>query len=677
MSEECILNPLSSFEPKILSEAGLMFRSEYKRICQRTDRMIAALMCLQWPGAIIAAVVIASHPTSCVPSNIMAAIFCGGAIALCTILLAAFCPGERYTRHIIAACQMGMSGLLIQISGGHIETHFHVFGSLAFLALYLDWQVLATATIVTLVDHSLVGIYWPQAMFGMAMGQHFRIIEHALWVLFCVVFLMISSRQRLSALRILMEREATQEALLHQAYHDSLTGLGNRLQLQTSMQEAWQKTADQGTPFALMTIALDHFKETNDLLGRPIGDALLIEASRRLQGQMRAGDTLVRLGGDEFAVVLGNCLSTNIAEVVATRIISCFKEAFTCVGQTVRLGASIGISHCSDASISVEDLLHHAELALYKVKNTGCNRHLVFDEQMRAETLFEMSMEHRLRVAIREGSMRVHYQPLVNAHGLLLGFEALVRWKDAVHGDIPPNRFIPVAERTGMIIPLGEWVLRQACKQAAAWHQAGHSIVKMSVNVSSVQIAQESFVATVMSVLEETGLRPEFLDLELTESVLIENHGEILKRLAALRRAGVRLSIDDFGTGYSSFSYLRDLPVHTLKIDRSFVSSIEESAETRRLIEGMIQMAHSLHLKTVAEGVENEKQLEILALAECDVIQGFHISKALPADAAGQLMSDRNLQRDAEAAREMKAEEVPVLLEDALPIFGVADAQAI
>ncbi len=667
------MNSLSPSAPKILSQAGVMFRAEYKRICQRTDKLIATLMCLQWPGAVIASVWIASsHRGPATQSNILLAIFGGGAIALCTVLMAFLCPGERCTRHMIAVCQMTMSGLLIQISNGHTETHFHVFGSLAFLALYLDWQVLATATLVTVANHALGGMLNSQGMFGDP-KDNLMIVEHSLWILFCVGFLMISSRQRLASLRVLTEREATQEALLHQAYHDSLTGLGNRLQLQTTMQEAWQKTAVDGTPFALLAIALDNFKEVNDLLGRPVGNALLLQACNRIQGQIRSGDTLMRMGGDELAVVLADCQHTTIAEDVATRIIACLNESFASVGKAARLGASIGISHCEDTSASVEDLLHHADLALYKVKNSGRNRYLLFDEQMREETLLEMSLEHRLRLAIREGAMRVHYQPLVSVHGTLLGFEALLRWKDAVHGEIAPSRFIAVAERTGMIIPLGEWVLRQACTQAAAWHRDGNSRVKISVNVSPVQMAQDSFVTTVMKVLEETGLQAEFLDLELTESVLIENHAEILERLGTLRRAGIRLSIDDFGTGYSSFSYLRDLPMHTLKIDRSFVSKIEESAEARRLIEGMIQMAHSLHLNTVAEGVENEEQLQILAHAACDEIQGYHISHPLPAEAATVLVCDRKLPDCATAAlKRPGVEEAAAWIDDTLPSLRMA-----
>lgn len=273
------------------------------------------------------------------------------------------------------------------------------------------------------------------------------------------------------------------------------------------------------------------------------------------------------------------------------------------------------------------------------MKKTGRSGVLVFDEKMRTETMLQMSLEHRLRMAVHDERFEVHYQPIVDKTARVLGFEALLRWPDAVHGQFSPAEFIPIAERPGLIVPLGNWVLRQACAQAATWQKERAEAIKMAVNVSSAQLAQEGFVTIVLATLQETGLSPEQLDLELTESVLIENHGQTRETLELLRKFGVHLSIDDFGTGFSSLGYLRELPVHTLKIDRAFVTDWEHSDEARLLARGMIDMAHSLQLRVVAEGVETQGQMQILVEAGCDQIQGFHISRALPAEGAARWMS--------------------------------------
>ncbi|WP_198152125.1 putative bifunctional diguanylate cyclase/phosphodiesterase [Granulicella tundricola] len=627
----------------VAKEAERLFRSEHRLVCTRTDRLFAILMSLQWPAAVAAALLISSRTwvggTSSVHPHLIAAVYLGGLITVPPVLLAFFRPGERYTRHIIAACQMLMSGLLIHVSGGRIETHFHVFGSLAFLAFYLDWEVLATATLVTLVDHLAMGYYLPASIFGTATASHWRLLEHVLWVVFFDIFLITSCVQGLKWLHAVARREADQELLLYQAYHDALTGLGNRLQIQKLMGELLMPGSKEPRPFALMAIDLDRFKEVNDTLGHQVGDELLRQVSQRLMAQIRKNDTLVRMGGDEFALVLDGCTSARVAESIAGRMVESLNKPFSLGDHTARIGASIGICLHLDEGQDATDLFHHADLALYKVKNSGRNSFMVFDENMRAETLHQMSMEHRLRSAVLENQMHLHYQPIVSTEGRLLGFEALLRWNDAVHGDVSPVDFIPLAEKTGLIIPLGAWVLQQACSQAAQWHRTGNKLMKMSVNVSSIQLAHKDFVTTVLTALKETGLPAELLDLELTESALIQQHDSSYESLHLLRRFGVKLSIDDFGTGYSSLSYLRDLPVHTLKIDRAFVKDIEISPESRTLVEGMIDMAHTLHLRVVAEGVENRKQMEILVEAGCDEIQGFHISKAVPADDARRFIN--------------------------------------
>ena len=625
-------------------DAGQYFAVEHRQLCARVDKLIAVVMGLQWAGAILASLLISPRTwegsISEVHPHLIAAIYIGGLVTIFPVSLAILRPGEKFTRHAIAACQMLMSGLLIHISGGRIETHFHVFGSLAFLALYLDWTVLVTATVSILLNHSLMAYFAPTAIFGTDSSPQWRFLEHVLWVLFFDSFLITSCVQGLRALKRVALREAEQEGLLYQAYHDALTGLGNRLLVQREVTERCHRQELQEHSFALLAIDLDRFKEVNDTLGHQAGDDILTQVSQRINGQIRSHDVLGRMGGDEFALIIDDCKNVKLAEHIAARIVESLNLPFQCGSHTVHIGVSIGICFNDGAASEGSELFHHADLALYKVKNNGRNCVLVFDEQMRAETLHQISLEHRLRNAVHTNSLHLHYQPIVSTGHSILGFEALLRWTDAEHGSVSPAEFIPIAEKTGLIVPLGNWVLRQACTQAAEWHRAGKNLHKMSVNVSSIQLAHHSFVPHVLEVLKETGLPPELLDLELTESALIQNHVESQKALDLLRRFGVRLSIDDFGTGYSSLSYVRDLPVHTLKIDRSFINDIVTSTDARLLVEGMIDMAHTLNLRVVAEGVESRDQFDLLGMAGCDEIQGFLISKAVSSDQALLLLND-------------------------------------
>ena len=626
----------------LASDSEQNFIAQHRRICRRTDKLIALIMSVQWTGAILAALLISpltwEGSISAVHPHLIAAIYIGGLVTIFPVCLAIFRPGEKFTRHVIAACQMLMSGLLIHISGGRPETHFHIFGSLAFLALYLDWTVLVTATLTTVLNHSLMGYFAPASIFGTAVSPEARFFEHVLWVVFFDTFLIASCIQSLRGLRAVASREAAQEVLLHQAYHDSLTGLGNRLLIHKELAERHALPA--GSTFALLALDLDRFKEVNDTLGHQAGDEILTQVSSRIKTLIRGHDILARMGGDEFAIIVSDCQNVALARSIAQRIIESLSRPFQYGTHAVHIGVSIGICLNADAMTEPSELLYHADLALYKVKNTGRNQFVVFDEEMRAETLQQMSLEHRLRNAVLTETLQVYYQPIVSAGSSIIGFEALLRWNDATHGAVSPDVFIPIAERTGLIIPLGTWVLRTACSQAAAWRRAGRNIHKISVNVSSIQLAHADFVPSVLRVLKDTGLPPESLDLELTESALIQNHGATQKALDLLRKFGVRLSIDDFGTGYSSLSYLRDLPVQTLKIDRSFVKNIVASKEARNLIESMVDMAHTLNLRVVAEGVEDEVQFELLTLAGCDEIQGFHISRAVDSVEALRLLTE-------------------------------------
>jgi diguanylate cyclase (GGDEF)-like protein len=430
--------------------------------------------------------------------------------------------------------------------------------------------------------------------------------------------------------------------LIHQAYHDALTGMGNRLLAHRELTTLLETPSDR-TGFALLAIDLDRFKEVNDSFGHKVGDDLLIQVGERFRPLIRKKDTLVRMGGDEFVVILESCSDEAEAAAIASRILEAVNMPFYIGSHVVGVGASIGICLYPTGAADVSELFHHADLALYKVKERGRNDFFFFDQEMRAEVMRQLQFEDRVRLAVHEGLFSVHYQPIVNAEGILIGFEALLRWTDPVLGVVPPNVFIPVAERCGLIVPLGRWVLEQACHEAAGWQASAGGGVKISVNVSPVQLTSPDFVALVTETLANSRLRHEFLDIELTESVLVEHAGRASEVMQQLRSLGVRLSIDDFGTGYSSLSYLRDLPVHRLKIDRSFVRDIVHSEGGRALIESMIEMGRTLKLKVLAEGVETAEQFEILRAAGCDEIQGFITSKAIPAAQAQTMVEHRKL----------------------------------
>jgi diguanylate cyclase (GGDEF)-like protein len=628
------------------TDEQIIFEQEYQRVCQRTDRLIALAMCLQWPAVVAAAYFISPRTgngsAGSLHPHIIAAIGIGGLITVLPVLLAYLHPGRRSTRHAIAACQMLMSALIIHITGGRIESHFHVFGSLAFLAFYLDWQVIITATIVTLFDHALMGYYAPDLIFGSAIGSEWRLLEHVLWVVFCDAFLITSCIQSIRGLREAAHRDAQQKVLIHQAYHDALTGMGNRLLAHQELTSLLESPSSR-VGFALLAIDLDRFKEVNDSFGHKVGDDLLIQVGERLRPLIRKKDTLVRMGGDEFVVILESCPDEAEAAAIAGRILESVNMPFYIGSHVVGVGASIGICLYPTGAADVSELFHHADLALYKVKERGRNDYFFFDEEMRAEVMRQLQFEDRVRLAVHDGLFSVHYQPIVNNEGTLIGFEALLRWTDAVLGIVPPNAFIPVAERCGLIIPLGQWVLEQSCHEAARWQSSVGGGVKISVNVSPVQLTSPDFVKLVTNTLASSGLRPELLDLELTESVLVEHGGRSAEAMQQLRALGVHLSIDDFGTGYSSLSYLRDLPVQRLKIDRSFVRDIVQSEAGRALIESMIEMGRTLKLRVLAEGVETAEQFEILRAAGCDEIQGFITSKAIPAAQAQTMVDHRKL----------------------------------
>ncbi|MGB7846412.1 MAG: EAL domain-containing protein [Candidatus Acidiferrum sp.] len=388
----------------------------------------------------------------------------------------------------------------------------------------------------------------------------------------------------------------------------------------------------RGEKVALLFFDLDNFKNINDSLGHTAGDFLLKEVSNRLKQCIRAQDTVARLGGDEFIVLLTAVGEIADAGVVAQRVVKDIAAGFVIQGRSLTVTCSLGVSLFPDHGTDMDALVKHADVAMYSAKGLGRNNFQFFTPEMNTQVQEKSTLENSLRKALENKELFLVYQPQVDfSTGDIIGAEALLRWRHPELGLITPDRFIPVAENTGLIIPIGEWVLRTACLQALQWQSEGFPPLTVAVNVSPVQFRQKAFPELVQRVLDETGLSPEYLDLELTEGLIISSPEVVLSAFHELKEMGVKLSIDDFGTGYSNLSYLRHFPVHKLKIDRSFIRDLASDPDDASITSTIISMARSLNLKVIAEGVENEGQMSFLRAHDCDEYQGFYFSKPLPA----------------------------------------------
>lgn len=427
-----------------------------------------------------------------------------------------------------------------------------------------------------------------------------------------------------------------EKKLVHEAHFDSLTQLPNRLLAIDRLSQALVRARREKKIVVVMYIDLDQFKMVNDTLGHPVGDDLLVEAARRLVSSVRESDTVARLGGDEFLIILEDLETKNQRQIIilAQNILSLFSVPFIFDNREAFITASIGITVYPDDGDDSTVLLKNADAAMYKVKGEQRNAFLFFTPEMNKKAIERMEMEHYLRRALEKKEMTIHYQPLVDTVSeKLIGAEALLRWNNPVLGAVAPNRFIPLAEETGIIIPLTEWVLETACKEAKKWPaQAQSHPLRLSVNISSRSFKGGDLVKTVMRILEENAFPPECLELEVTERLLIDEPAKALRIFYELRRKGVRLSIDDFGTGYSALTYLKEFPFHTLKIDRAFVRGIIKEPKDAALAKAIIAISHSLGLKAIGEGVETEEQLQCLRSMGCDWAQGYYFSKPLRAD---------------------------------------------
>jgi diguanylate cyclase (GGDEF)-like protein len=441
------------------------------------------------------------------------------------------------------------------------------------------------------------------------------------------------------------ERKAAAERIQYLAYYDSLTGLPNRRMFSELLSRSISHARRHENHLAVLFIDLDRFKTINDTLGHEAGDSLLNEIAKRLKGSLREHDIVARLGGDEFVVLLPEVTEETHVSAVAQKILTAIGRPLVLLGQEFRITASVGITTYPKDGADEPTLMKNADVAMYQAKAEGKNNFQFYSEELNANSFERLTLESSLRRALERHEFALHFQPKIDfPTGRITGVEALLRWQHQELGMLGPTRFISIAEETELIVPIGRWVLKSACLQNVAWQREGLPELTMAVNLSARQFNDENLLHDVADILEDTGMDPALLELEITESMLMHNVEKAIKTLNGLKRIGVRLAIDDFGTGYSSLSNLKKFPINTIKVDRSFIRDIPGNPEDVGITDAIIAMGRTLSLTVVAEGVETKEQAEFLRQHACDEFQGFYFSKAV---------------QPAEFAKLVRAQEIP------------------
>ncbi len=447
------------------------------------------------------------------------------------------------------------------------------------------------------------------------------------------------------------KRQQIENELQRLAHNDALTGLSNRALFLDRLQQGLLQAKRRKQKVAVMFLDLDGFKPINDMLGHDQGDIVLQEVARRLTGCLRAMDIVARHGGDEFTFALLDVKGPEDISIVAHKVLACLKRPFELNGQEHFVGGSIGISMYPDDGDQAESLVNQADTAMYLAKKGGGNSFRFYTQELGEEARQRLQLELELRHALKRDQFILYYQPQIDlAQGRLSGLEALIRWQHPEHGLVPPVQFIPMAEKIGLIEPIGDWVLRSACDQQRAWREQGIApitvVINISVNISAHQFRAGDFIQTISEVLDKTGMDPTLLELEITEGILMEHADSSVTLLKELKDMGVRLAIDDFGTGFSSLSYLKRFPIDTLKIDRSFVMHLPVDGSDAAIVRAIIGLAQSMGIKTIAEGVETKEQMKFLQEIGCDEIQGFLFGRPMPPEEMGQLLRDEKVMRE-------------------------------
>ena len=543
------------------------------------------------------------------------------------ILVAAYVAGSEMIgmKLRVAAASFGLvtcSAVLVHLWDGVIEAHFHFFVVIGILTLYQDWMPFLVAIGYVVFHHGVMGALAPANVYN-----HPDAIAHPWkWAVIHGSFVLAASAAHIVAWR-------TNET---QLLRDPLTGLPSRLLFLNRLTVALERLQRRrGRHVAVLFLDLDRFKVINDSLGHPAGDELILAVAERLRHSLRRHETIARFGGDEFAILCEDIADEQDAIAVAERVLKTFGTPFGLADGDVTTGASVGIALSGNPDDVGEDLIRDADAAMYRAKESGGGRLELFDELTRQRAVARLQTENALRLAIEREELRVYFQPEVSIETAeIVGVEALVRWEHPERGLLGPGEFISLAEETGLIVPLGTWVMRESCRQARAWHDAGivADDFSMRVNVSARQLASERLPGTVRQILADARLEPRHLCVEVTETLLIEDPETSIATLSALKELGVKVAVDDFGTGYSSLQHLRNFPIDCVKIDRSFVRGLPASSEDAAIVGAVIELGHALGLSVTAEGVETDAQRANLHDSGCDTAQGFLFSRPEPAD---------------------------------------------
>jgi diguanylate cyclase len=512
------------------------------------------------------------------------------------------------------------SALVVYMASGVIEAHFHFFVVISILVLYQDWAPFLLALAYVVVHHGLLGVIDPYAVYN-----HQSAVDHPWkWAMVHGAFVLAASAANLVSWR------ANEQML-----HEPLTGLAGRAVFLHRTQLGLDRLRRSRSTLAMLFLDLDRFKMLNDTLGHSAGDELLVAAAERLKSAVRRTDTVARLGGDEFAVLCEDITSHEEVTVIVERVREAIARPMRIGRNDVVTDVSIGIAFTTDPEINPKELMANADTAMYHAKARRGHGHVVFDESIRTEETDRLATETALRQALARRELRIYYQPIVSRNkDNPVGAEALLRWDHPERGLVPPAEFIPVAEQTGLILPIGRWVLEEACTEAARWSATcgPDSRPYVTVNLSVRQFSDPDLVDVVAEILERTRLDPAQLGLELTESALMEEIDSPLDTLNALKDLGVRLLLDDFGTGYSSLSYLRTFPIDSLKVDRMFVAGLDDQSGDAAILEAVVAMADALGISVIAEGVETREQLARLTLLGYDLAQGYYFARPRPAE---------------------------------------------
>ncbi len=440
-------------------------------------------------------------------------------------------------------------------------------------------------------------------------------------------------RREMREAEVRRARNKAEARIEHMAYHDALTDLPNRLLFFEQFKHAMVEADRHGNFLALLFLDMNRFKTVNDTLGHEVGDILLRSVAERLQSSLKPGDTVARFGGDEFMLMLGSLSDVSDATHAVEKILECFVPPFKVSNRELFVTVSLGVTLYPRDDKSIHELLRNADIAMYRAKELGSNSYQFYAPEMTAKAEKFLALENDLRHALDYGEFFVEYQPITDCFsGQMIGMEALLRWKHHKYGLIAPGQFILLAEEIGLIVPIGEWVLRTACLQCRDYRVPGQPPLRLSVNLSTRQFHQRKLVESIEKILQETGFDPRRLDLEITETILMQQQESAIETMSKLKAMGIHLSIDDFGIGYSGLNYLKHFPIDTVKIDQSFVRDIPGDPDDAAIAIAIITMAHSLGLKVIAEGVETQKQMDFMRAHECDSIQGFCVSKSLPSD---------------------------------------------